>query len=140
MRRNLRCGLVGWKPQPQSEVPYWIVRAFVDLTGAEPVNASGLLMDLDRGLRVVLEPEMILWSEYASSITSTALRNWVFNLREGLSERDAAAHLASFGLELSCHPMVNFGRPIPSGLKSPRNARVVRGEYAEAAFGVIGAR
>lgn len=139
MRPGMRCGLIGWKPQPQSEVPYWIVRAFADLAGTEPVNASGLLMDPDGGLRVALEPEMIRLCEYASSLTSTALRNWVFTLREGMTERDAAVTLMSYGLELSCHPMVNFGRPIPSGLKSPRNARVVRGEYAQAAFGVIGA-
>jgi len=139
VRADMRCGLIGWKPQERSEVPYWIVRAFADLTGREPANAATLLMDPDRGLRTVLEPEMIRFCEYASSLTSTALRDWVFSLREGISERDAAATLRSYGLEQSCHPMVNFGRPIPSGLKSPRNARAVRGEYAQAAFGVIGA-
>jgi len=135
----LRCGLVGWKPQPLPDVPYWIVQAFAGLTGQTPANATGLLMDPDDGLRVVLEPEMIRFCEYASSLTSAALRTWVFSLREGMTEREAAASLVSLGLELSCHPMVNFGRPIPSGLKSPRNGRVVRGEYAQAAFGVIGA-
>lgn len=139
VREDMRCGLIGWKPQERSEVPYWIVRAFADLTGREPANATRLLMDPDQGLRTVLEPEMIRFCEYASSLTSTALRDWVFSLREGLSEREAAAALRSYGLELSCHPMVNFGRPIPSGLKSPRNGRVVRGEYAQAAFGVTGA-
>ncbi|MGH2454364.1 MAG: hypothetical protein ACRDF5_11520, partial [bacterium] len=139
VRASMRIGLVGWKPQERSEVPYWIVRAFADLTGREPANATTLLMDPDQGLRTVLEPEMIRFCEYASSLTSTALRDWVFSLREGLSEREAAAALRSYGLELSCHPMVNFGRPIPSGLKSPRNSRVVRGEYAQAAFGLIGA-
>lgn len=139
VRASMRIGLVGWKPQERSEVPYWIVRALADISGSEPANATALLTDPHRGLRTVLEPEMIRCCEYASSLTSTALRDWVFSLREGLSEREAAAALRSFGLELSCHPMVNFGRPIPSGLKSPRNGRVVRGEYAQAAFGVIGA-
>ncbi|MGH2627127.1 MAG: hypothetical protein ACRDHY_10800, partial [Anaerolineales bacterium] len=139
VRASMRCGLIGWKPQERSEVPYWIVRAFADITGREPENATGLLMDPDSGLRTILEPEMIRFCEYASSLTSTAVRDWVYSLREGLSERDAAAALRSYGLELSCHPMVNFGRPIPSGLKSPRNAHVVRGEYAQCAFGVTGA-
>jgi len=139
VRAGMRAGLIGWKPQERSEVPYWIVRTFADITGREPENATGLLMDPDRGLRTILEPEMIRFCEYASSLTSTAVRDWVFSLREGLSERDAATALRSYGLELSCHPMVNFGRPMPSGLKSPRNARVVRGEYAQCAFGVIGA-
>jgi hypothetical protein len=139
VRPGMRVGLIGWKPQERSDVPYWIVRAFADIGGGEPANVTGLLMDPDRGLRVILEPEMIRFCEYASSHTSAAVRDWVFGLREGMTEREAAAALRSYGLELSCHPMVNFGRPIPSGLKSPRNARVIRGEYAQAAFGLIGA-
>jgi len=134
-----RWGLIGWKPQPLPDVPYWIVQAFADLTGEIPANATALLVDPRDGVRVVLEPEMIRFCEYASTLTSAALRSWVTSLREGVTEREAAAGLISFGLELSCHPMVNFGRPIPSGLKSPRNARAVRGEYAQCAFGVIGA-
>jgi len=139
VRPGMRVGLIGWKPQERSDVPYWIVRAFADIGGGEPANVTGLLMDPDRGLRVILEPEMIRFCEYASSHTSAAVRDWVCGLREGMTEREAAAALRSYGLELSCHPMVNFGRPIPSGLKSPRNARVIRGEYAQAAFGLIGA-
>lgn len=135
----VRCGLVGWKPLPSPDVPYWIVQAFVDLTGQMPANATALVVDPEGGQRVVLEPEMIRFCEYAASLTSTAVRNWMVSLREGMTERDAAAALISFGLELNCHPMVNFGRPIPSGLKSPRNRRAVRGEYAQCAFGVIGA-
>lgn len=139
VRPGMRCGLIGWKPQERSEVPYWIVRALAEILGDEPGNATGLLMDPDRGLRTMLEPEMIRFCEYVSSLTSTSVREWVFSLREGLSERESAAALRSYGLELSCHAMVNFGRPIPSGLKSPRNARVVSGEYAQCAFGLIGA-
>lgn len=138
LERGARVGLVGWKPQAQPEVPYWIVQAFTEVIGGETVNTSALLMDPEVGLRVTLEPEMIRFCEYASSLTSTALRRWVASLQEGLSERDAAALLQAFGLELSCHVMVNFGRPIPSGLKSPRNARITRGDYAQAAFGLIG--
>lgn len=122
-----RCGLAGWKPLPQPEVPYWIVRAFADVTGSEPGNASGLLIDPDIGVRVTLEPEMIRFCEYAASLTSNAVRRWVTTLREGMTERDAAASLNAFGLELNCHPMVNFGRPILSGLKSPRNNPARRG-------------
>jgi hypothetical protein len=138
VRRGARCGLIGWKAQPEPEVPYWIVRAIEDLTGAVPANATAVLTDPDQGLRVSLEPEMIRFCEYAASLTSTAIRHWVRNLREGISERDAAAHLNAMGLELSCHTMMNFGRPIPSGLRSARNARARRGDYAQAAFGVIG--
>lgn len=138
--RGVRCGLVGWKPElDEPDVPYWIVQAIAELTEAVPANAAYLLMDPERGLRVVLEPEMIRFCEYAGSLTSTAVRRFLHNLREGMSERDAAGMLNSYGLELSCHTMTNFGSPISSGLKSPRNARAQRGEYAQAALGVVGA-
>ena len=81
---------------------------------------------------------MVRLAEYAAALTSEGIRRWLHALREGISERDAAAALESYGLELSCHPMVNFGRPIASGLGSPRNARARRGDYAQVAFGVIG--
>lgn len=139
LQKGVRCGVVGWKPLPQPEVPYWIVEAIHDVTGEIPINASGMLMNPRDGLRTTMEPEMIRFCEYASSITSNAIRTWVENLEEGITERESARHFVSFGLELSCHPMVNFGRPIPSGLKSPRNGRAHRGQYAQGAFGVIGA-
>jgi hypothetical protein len=138
VRRGARCGLIGWKPQPEPEVPYWIVRAIEHLTGEVPTNATALLTDPDRGLRVALEPEMIRFCEYAGALTSAAIRRWAATLREGMSERESAAHLNAMGLELNCHTMTSFGRPIPSGLKGARNARVRRGDYAQAAFGVLG--
>jgi hypothetical protein len=136
--RGFRVGLVGWKPMRELEVPHFVVRAVEEITGLEPVNAAHLLMDPRVGLRATLEPEMVALCEYAARITSRAIRDLVFGLRPGLREREAALHLASGGLELSCHPMVNFARSIPSGLRSPRNGRAERGGYAQAAFGVIG--
>jgi Xaa-Pro aminopeptidase len=136
--RGMRCGLLGWKPMPAPEAPYWIVQALRDVVGEEPVNANHLLMDVDTGLRLVLEPEMVRSAEYAAALTSEAVRAWVFGLREGITEREAAKSLVSYGMELSCHPMVNFGRPIASGLGSAGNRRALRGEYGQTAFGVRG--
>ncbi|UCH24443.1 MAG: hypothetical protein JSV66_10845, partial [Trueperaceae bacterium] len=136
--RGMRCALLGWKPMPAPEVPYWIVQALRDVVGEEPVNANHLLMDVDTGLRLVLEPEMVRSAEYAASLTSEAVKAWVFGLREGITERESAEALVSYGMELSCHPMVNFGRPIASGLGSAGNRRAYRGEYGQTAFGVRG--
>lgn len=137
--RGMQCGVAGWKSMERPEIPFWIVSAIMDVTGSEPTNANPLLMDPDTGLRTRLEPETVRFFEYAHSVTSEAMKRWVFGLREGMTERDAAASLQSYGLELSCHPMVNFGSPIPSGLKSPRNNQAQRGHYAQAALGVTGA-
>lgn len=136
--KGLQVGLVGWKPMQALDVPHWIVEAVEGVTGLVPRNAADLLMHPATGLRTRLEPEQIRWAEYASALSSEGIRNWVLGLREGQSEREAAWHLVSYGLELSCHPMVNFGPQIPSGLGSPRNRRVRPGFYAQAAFGLVG--
>lgn len=136
--RGQKVGLVGWKPMPELEVPHWIVAAIQEVTGQPPHNAADLLMHPAYGLRRCLEPEQIRIMEYASALSSEGLRSWVLGLREGQSELEAACSLVSCGLELSCHPMVNFGPQIPSGLKSPRNNRVQVGFYAQAAFGLVG--
>lgn len=136
--KGLEVGLVGWKPMQALDVPHWIVEAVESVTGLAPRNAADLLMHPATGLRARLEPEQIRWAEYASALSSEGIRNWVWGLYEGQSEWEAAQHLVSCGLELSCHPMVNFGPQIPSGLKSPRNHRVQPGFYAQAAFGLVG--
>lgn len=137
LERGMRLGLIGWKSDVES-VPYWIVQALTEVTGSVPTNATSLLIDPDTGLRVVLEPEQVRVAEYAAALTSEGVKHLIFNLHEGMSEREAAQYLVSYGLELSCHPMLNFGYPISSGLKSPRNRTAQRGNYLQVAFGVIG--
>jgi hypothetical protein len=136
--RGLRVGLIGWKPMHALEVPHWIVEAIQEVTAQTPQNAADLLMHPATGLRVLLEPEQIRLAEFTSALTSEGIKHWVLGLYEGQPEWEAARHFVSYGLELSCHPMVNFGYQIPSGLKSPRNHRVQPGFYAQAAFGLVG--
>ncbi|MER3553603.1 MAG: hypothetical protein C4331_04435 [Meiothermus sp.] len=136
--KGLRIGLIGWKPMAELDIPYWIVGAVEEVTGHEATNATHLLMDSEHGLRALLEPEMVRFCEYAAALTSESIKNLVHRLKPGLSEREAAGYLNSYGLELSCHPMVNFAQVIPSGLRSPRNRRAERGSYAQMAMGVIG--
>jgi hypothetical protein len=136
--RGLEVGLIGWKAPPEIDLPYWIVAAIGEITGAEASNAADLLIDPAQGLRATLEPEMIRLCEYAAALTSEGVRRLILGLREGAREHELASALDSRGLELSCHPMVNVGRPIVSGLGSARNTRVRRGDYLQTAFGVIG--
>lgn len=138
LAKGQKVGLVGWKPATFLDVPYWIVQAIQEITGNQPSNATHLLMDPQYGLRSRLEPAMIRFVEYAASITSEGIRNWVFGLKPGITEREAAQHFVSYGQELACHSMVNFGPKIASGLKSPRNRPATVGAYAQGAFGVWG--
>lgn len=136
--RGLLVGLIGWKPMQALDVPHWMVEAIQEVTGQTPRNVTDLLMHPASGLRVRLEPEQIRLAEYAATLTSEGIKHWILGLYEGQPEWEAARHLVSCGLELSCHPMVNFGPEVPSGLRSPRNQRARSGFYAQAAFGLIG--
>ena len=143
LTEGMKLGAIGWKPAsalPSAalELPHYLVTALESVTGALPVNAAGLLMHPQRGLRVILEPEMIVFAEYAARLTSQAVLRLVSSLELGMTERHAAGFLNAYGLELSCHTMTNFAPVIHSGLRSPRNRALTRGDYAQVAFGVIG--
>jgi hypothetical protein len=47
-----RCGLVGWKPGADIDVPYWIVRGIHEVTGALPDNVASMLTAPPDGLLV----------------------------------------------------------------------------------------
>jgi hypothetical protein len=114
------------------------VQDIAQATGSLPSNATHLLMGADHGLRTTLEPEAVLLFEYAARVTSQAIYRAVLSLGEGISEREVSNHFLAYGLEQTCHPMVNFAQRIPSGLGSPRNRKLERGGYAQLAFGVLG--
>ena len=142
-KRGMKLGAIGWKPAsalPSAalELPHYLITALETVTGAVPVNGSGLLMHPQHGLRVILEPEMIVFAEYAARLTSQAVLRLISSLELGMTERRAAGFLNAYGLELSCHTMTNFAPVIHSGLRSPRNRALTRGDYAQIAFGVIG--
>jgi Xaa-Pro aminopeptidase len=144
LERGARVGVIGWKPataleHAALEVPHFIVEALEGVIGARPTNAAALLVHPKDGLRATLEPEMIALFEYGARLTSQAVLHLIAHLRPGMTEREAAGFLNAHGLELACHPMVNFAPQIVSGLGSPRNRALTRGDYAQVAFGVIGA-
>lgn len=138
LERGMRLGVVGWKAPPEIDLPFWLVEALQERSGERVVPAADLLIDPASGLRGTVEPEMARLCEYAAALTAEGVRRLIAGLRIGMREHELASALDSRGLELSCHPMVNLGRPIESGLGSARNTRVRRGDYLQTAFGVIG--
>jgi hypothetical protein len=132
------CATIGWKPMSALELPHWIAEAVSQVTGRLPSNATHLLMSAEDGLRSILEPEMILFAEYAARVSSQAVYMALKSLKIDVSERETSNFFLAHGLEQACHPMVNFGQAIPSGLGSPRNRLLEAGGYAQLAFGVLG--
>jgi hypothetical protein len=103
------------------------------------VNATGIFMDVQDGLRVTNEPVQIAQFEDASCVASEGILKLLRHLRPGVAEQALEKHLDARGLPLSCHRMISFGSKAARGLASPSAKRAGLGEAFTAAFGVQGA-
>jgi len=137
-------GVVGWKTfeRPElMEAPAYLVdelRALVAPAGTVR-NATDLLIDPADGLRVINEAEQLAAFEYAACQTSQGIRNLLFGLRPGMTEREAVRLLDWNGSPLSCHLMLSSGPRASFGLLSPGDRTIERGDRFTTAFGVWGA-
>lgn len=139
-----RVGVVGWKAYDRPELieaPAYLVDELRDLTGSTGIvsNANDLLIDPANGLRVINEAEQLAALEYAACQTSQGVRNLVFGLRPGMTEREAVRLLDWDGSPLSCHLMLSSGPRASLGLLSPGDRRIERGDRFTTAFGIWGA-
>jgi hypothetical protein len=141
-----QAGAIGWKYEPRPdgeihrtwlEVPAYLVEASRSL-GAEPQNATDLLMHPGYGLRARCSSHEIASLEFAATRTSESVKRLIFTLRPGQREYEAARAYEADGLPLCCHPMVSAGEKARMGLASPSDRQIERGEPITAAFGVWG--
>jgi Xaa-Pro aminopeptidase len=139
-----RVGIIGWKTYGRPEVsdaPSYLVdelRRLVGPSGAVE-NATDLLIDAADGLRVINEVDQLAALEHAACRTSRGVRNLLWNLRPGMTEREAVALLGWDGSPLSCHLMLTGGERASLGLLSPGDRAFERGDRFTVAFGIWGA-
>ena len=139
-----RVGVVGWKSYPRAEMidaPAYLVDELRRVTGGHDTvrNATGLLIDAEAGLRVVNEVEQIAYFEWAACRTSTGVKDLLFGLRPGMTEREAVCLLGWDGTPLSCHLMLTAGERASLGLLSPGDRSIQRGDRFTVAYGIWGA-
>jgi Xaa-Pro aminopeptidase len=148
--RKAHVGCAGWKyfegdllgsAREALDSPAYLVDALRHLTGSSKhvVNATGLFMDVQDGLRVTNEPAQIAQFEFASTVTSQGVLHLIHHLEPGLSEAELEVHLETSGLPLSCHRMISFGDKAKRGLASPSDRRAQLGDTFTIGFGVQGA-
>lgn len=139
-----RIGVIGWKSfgtPDRIEAPSYLVDELRVRSGASGhvVNATDLVIDPADGLRVINEAEQLAAFEHAACRTSQGVRNLVFGLRPGMTEREAVRLLGWDGTPLSCHLMLTAGPRASFGLLSPGDRRIERGDRFTTAFGIWGA-
>lgn len=138
-------GLISSKEAPQAadlvDLPAFLVDLLRKAVGEQGaiINSTGLLMDVDDGLRIINEPEQIRLFEYAACITSAGIMSLLEAVRPGIREDELERLLDSRGIPLSCHRMVGFGDKARRGLASASANAASRGDVFTAAFGVEGA-
>jgi hypothetical protein len=148
--RGTRVGVAGWKyfvagesasPETCLEIPSYLADALRQVTGDRSLvtNANGIFMDAENGLRVLNEAEQLACFEHAACHTSTAIRNVLFGLRPGMTEREAVRLMGVNGMPLSCHLMLSSGPRAAMGLPSPSGRRIEEGDRFTTAYGVWGA-
>lgn len=137
-------GVVGWKEYASKTAldgPAYLVDEVRTATGDHSLvqNATGLLIDPADGLRVINEVEQLAFYEWAACQTSQGVRQLLFGLEPGMTEREAVRLLEWNGMPLSCHLMLTAGDRASLGLLSPGDRRIQRGDRFTVAFGIWGA-
>lgn len=150
-----RVGCIGWKTYSPAligansqrtsaqiiDMPAYVVDLLRELTtvSGSVVNSTGMLMNVEDGLRLVNEPEQIQLFEYAACVSSTGMMSLLKRVRPGVREDELERELDSRGLTLSCHRMVGFGEKARRGLASASSNAAKQGDALTTAFGVAGA-
>jgi Creatinase/Prolidase N-terminal domain len=137
-------GIVGWKTfarRESIEAPAFLVDELREATGGAGVveNATDLLISAADGLRVINEVEQLAAFEWSACQTSHGVGAVLRHLQPGMTEREAAQHLAWNGTPLSCHLMLTAGPRARYGLLSPGDRPIERGDPFTIAFGIWGA-
>ena len=150
VKTGQKVGLAGWKyfgpgdaplTAEAFEVPHYIVETIQTVAGAsgKVSNAGHLFMNEVDGLRTQNDVDQLAVYEYAATYTSQALRNVMFGLKRGMTERDCFRLMAYNGIPLSAHAMLSSGERARYGLPSPSHKVIAEGEPFTMALGVWGA-
>ena len=143
---DLRIGLAGWKGFETEdgafdphwfETPNYIVETLKHF--GEVTNAALLFMHPLTGLRAHNEVAQLAAFEYAATKTSTAIRDFILNVRPGMRERDAVRAMGLDGFMQSIHINMCSGPRAKFGLPSPGLRIIERGDPIVVGHGLMGA-
>ncbi|MFO1123722.1 MAG: aminopeptidase P family N-terminal domain-containing protein [Hyphomicrobiales bacterium] len=141
-----RIGLAGWKGFETEqgsfdphwfETPHFLVEALRHF--GEVTNAAQVFMHPVTGLRAHNEVAQLAAFEYAATKTSTAVRDFILNVKPGLRERDAVRAMGLDGFMQSIHINMCAGPRARYGLPSPGLRVIERGDPIVVGHGLMGA-
>jgi hypothetical protein len=146
LRPGMAIGLAGWKGfedeagryDPQwFETPHYLVAT---LKSFGPVrNIADVLMNPVDGLRILNEADQLARFEYASTLSSQGIKNFVLGARPGSSEYEACRNLGLNGFPLAVHVNMCSGPRAKYGLPSPSTRVMEQGDPIVVGLGLMGA-
>ena len=148
--QNKKIGLVGWKyftkeefddPKHIFDLPHYIIvninKIFNDFS--KLINITSWFNNPNNGYRAINEIDELAYMEYSSCHTSNSIKNVLKNIKEDISEFEAASYYKPIGIPLSCHMMFSTGDRVKLGLSSPSSKIIKLGDPYATAYGVWGA-
>jgi hypothetical protein len=132
-----RVGCAGWKYYADAEgiggvhaldVPSYIADTLRGLAGYENViNAVGIFVDPDTGLRSTCSASEIAYFEYTNVLASEGMKRMHFGLKPGMTDQDLAKLAEYNGEPLGCHMTLASGINTP-GLCGPSGRTIGLGD------------
>ncbi len=146
LEHNMQIGLAGWKGFETEqgafnphwfETPHYLVEQLK--TFGPVINAAQIFMHPTSGLRVINEAAQIARFEYAATLSSNAIRNFVLGAKPGMTEYEACRNLGLEGFPQSTHVNMCAGPRAKYGLPSPSTRKIEKADPIVVGLGLVGA-
>ena len=146
LRPGMAIGLAGWKGfEDQAgryddqwfETPHYLVSTLKSFGSVR--NIADVLMNPVDGLRILNEVDQLAWFEYAATLSSQGIKNFVLGAKPGMNEYEACRNLGLNGFPLAVHVNMCAGPRAKYGLPSPSTRVMELGDPVVVGLGLMGA-
>ena len=145
LKKGMRIGIAGWKGYETEdgkvddqwfETPHYLVKT---LKRFGPVaNAAQLFMNPKDGLRAINEAAQLARFEYAATLSSNAIKQFILGVRPGMTEYDACRNMGYNAFPQSIHINMCAGPRAKYGLPSPSTRVIQEGDPIVVGHGLMG--
>lgn len=149
LKSGMRIGTVDWKLikpvhaadyQHTYGMPSFLIDAIIRAAGNRELvtNETAMMIAAPNGLRCCAEAEAIAELEFGATCASQSVMDMMQIAKPGLSERQIAAAIQTFGLPITCHDYVVLGENSRKGLISPSDTVAKYGDEITVSVGMEG--
>jgi len=131
-------GCAGWKyfmdkysmlKKHVIEIPGFIVDDLRNIAGFDNViNATGIFMDPDNGLRTFCSPTDIAFFEFSNILSSEGMKKVLMGISDNIIDYELVKMIDYTGIPFSCHVSILNGSNYKYGLSSPDGHLIKKGE------------